>query len=239
MLLTKYVSEEFYDRTRQGHFRFGTLSEYRSLEFGHESRFSDEAEGVFQHVVIGDVVGKSFATPNGIFENCSFIGASRASVSISEVWDAWIFCCSVGDYSTEHHLDMQRSNNRDLTHYVTLESRAFGCAMYAMVRTGLCSGTFVWGRSVSYSIEKQVSTSVEDIARRSRNNVLPPDEYESMFLNATYTKPREFQHEREYRFSIMANCSRPPDVGPIYVKDLSASLVEKFASSIISSGRIE
>lgn len=234
--ITKYVNQEYFNATKNGHLKFGTLDEYRNQENGYENRFTDNAEGISELNVPckGNTRNLSFVLGGWGVQNVSVIGNPNRNhmiASIINIIDANVFCASVGKYNPNHHRIIKGKGNNTLTHYVSFELSKF---IYACERLCKCMNAYSLTVNPVIYQSRDVEILPKDL---SMNDPYNDSNFQiNLFKKMLFHKPQKFSHENEIRVVIVPLKNKNDKISPVFTNNFPSSIPKLFRNAVASSG---
>lgn len=231
MQLTKHCRPADRARMLEGHFKLGTLGEYRSGE-KTIGTYGDFEEGSSLTEIKGDLVDFTGSIGNLHLRNCSSVGNIGSAISFRSTTNLHVLCLSRGSYRAERHLSLLRGNgayaaNPEITAHLTLDGKKLGHAL-----TELCKeiGGLKWEHG---RIEYGSRTFVGRAATAQQD--LSPEKLSKQQHRVIFIKPPLFRVEEEHRFAIYGD--NPTTVNdPILTINLSQQVQSLFKAAICDEG---
>jgi hypothetical protein len=212
-----------------GHFKLGTLSEYRSGERASGTH-SDRHEGLSERYIPG--TGR---LPNGWIGTNYFEGNTSnfdRGFVVSNSTDANVFCVSNGGYDKHRHHTLLSGTgtyaaNPSLKAYVVIDRDRLKYAIDQLrIELGLMEAA---DRRVFYGLRAKALTIMGERFHVT-DAQLQSDLDETIFI-----KPPEFIVEDEYRFALKPH--QPGELlSAIYTRDCSIETVNLFRDAIADHG---
>jgi hypothetical protein len=232
--VTKFVSKKYFDATRTGFLKFGTLAEYRLFEIGAENRLTDREEGEISWYANRHLKNYSANFFGGGVRNISTSGNIRP-ISVVLKFEAFVFCSTIGPYDRDTHAEI-RSHNESLSSWVVFDTHKLWWAIETFF-SDICPPN---GRMYGSSVEYRSESKDEGIAPEKLESVVglaaaDSKGYGDAFRKAAFEKHRRYQHEREYRIVVWPD---PPHdrTKAIFVETAEPRAAPWFARAVVDAG---
>jgi hypothetical protein len=201
------------------------LSEYQRAE-GSESRLNDREEGSWAYRPAEDLKNYTGPLPFGWATNSTFI-MGRASSLIAHSVNPYVFCTTRGPFEGRTLNSFRTNGNPSVDSYITFDRQLLEQALRDLFAHVSGDG-FVWRRSVTY-----IGGAKRTVVGVSQVGDIPASMSPDDVCRAVFTKPRKFQHEREFRFAAFP---RKPEAhrAPILVKNDAPDFAAPIAAAVLA-----
>ncbi|PHS21992.1 MAG: hypothetical protein COA85_12240 [Robiginitomaculum sp.] len=232
--ITKFVEEKYFEDTKAGRIKFGTLKEYREYEGDVEARLGDSQEGICTEVVRGPIVNKTFKF--GIIDARNItIDPRTTPVRSTLTYNAFIFCATTGNYDQQVHINIQ-SKNPTLTHYVVFDLMRFQKPIFNLFnhcpfKVEIYGGNVFYQPPEIFYDARNLSSDIDP--SRDMGKALERQEM------ALFAKSPRFSYEKEYRICAVPGWEKAKIIKPVFTKGFSKDIQNEFASAVIGSGSLK
>lgn len=229
-IVTKYCSKS--DRTHllKGHLRLGTLSSFRTMEYGDGGLFQDYEEGSQGYAIGGRFENKSLRDNMRDITIKSMTNYSDGNlVEIGGEVDAFIFCTSIGHFDRTLLSSIREgfdgyAPNPEKQAYVEYDLDRLTSAMSRL------AAELAYGPLIHGPIEYGQRLHFIDAANEPDAIVDPPS---STIRDAILRKPVLFSHEKEYRHAIQFT---DESYSSLFTNALDPSISTEFIKAIHDEG---